>query len=68
MSNDQLEAAIAELTAQVKAQAEIQEHLTASNRALTEMLGHAITAMQNLADSLDDRPAPEPDQGDDIEF
>ena len=68
MSDDDLRRAVADLTEQVKAQAEIQEHLAASNRALTEMLGHAITAMQNLADSLDDRPAPEPDLGEDIEF
>ena len=68
MSNEELAAAVLELAGAMRAQTEMQEQLAASNRALTEMLGHTIDAVNALSDRMEDTPPPDLDLGDDIQF
>lgn len=53
MSDPDLISAMESLASAIREQNQVQQEIAASNRALTEMLSHTVTAVKELTERLD---------------
>ena len=52
MSDPDLISAMESLASAIREQNQIQQEIAASNRALTEMLGHTVTAVKEMTEKM----------------